>query len=60
MTTFSDLGTEEGRRQRDIAVAMWLQSRLTASTDLSQVQRQELTTRLLDKLGYLGEVAATF
>jgi hypothetical protein len=51
---------EELRRQRDIAIAIWQQTRQTASTYLTVHQQRELTKKLLEKLGFLGDVAARF
>ena len=51
---------EELRRQRDIAIAIWQQTRQTASTYLTVPQQRELTKKLLEKLGFLGDVAARF
>ena len=60
MTAVVDPGAEEVRRQREIALAVWHQTRHTASTHLTNAQRGELTRRLLEKLGFLGDVAADF
>lgn len=51
---------DDFRRQRDIAIAIWQQTRHTASTYLDPAQRRDLTDRLLEKLGFLGDVAARF
>lgn len=60
VTALVDPMGEELRRQRDIAVAIWQQTRQTASTYLTATQQHELTKKLLDKLGFLGDVAARF
>jgi hypothetical protein len=60
VTAVIDPMGEELRRQRDIAIAIWQQTRHTASTYLTAAQQSELSKKLLDKLGHLGDVAARF
>jgi hypothetical protein len=60
VTAVIDPMSEEIRRQRDIAIAIWQQTRHTASTYLNAAQQSELSKKLLEKLGVLGDVAARF